>query len=415
VPDFVARIALTADEVIAWLEARGWRLALSDRDLNSGDSFGGDDRFDIYLEDFRAGDGHRVVETCRDLPNGARHCAGYFVMENDFAGASYSSLDEAIRVLVSHEYFHTVQDAYQANIPAWWSEGTATWFQEAFDPSQSDFEALASLYFRETSRSLIGPISGPADSFSYATSLFVYFIALHIGDDGMRGIFERLGQGQPLLAAINAALSGHFDGVGAAFRAFAAWNALTATRAVPGFGYPQAATWRGLTFTALNTAQPFNWDRQVDALATDYAALAVAQPALLAIEAVDGWRLTPDLVLIRVHDDARADGVEVTYLKPTDPPTRLTPGPRTYVALVNTHTDGKAAGRVTLRLTAPSPPDPDPDPDPSNDASGGASKGGGCHVAPTHRPQWTGALPWLIFAAAACAASTRRRAHPRAR
>jgi hypothetical protein len=408
VPDFVSGIAQTADAVIGWLDTHGWRLALSDQALNDGSGFGGDDRFDIYLENFRAGDGHRVVEACEERPNGVRHCAGYFVMENDFAEANYPSIDEAIQVLVSHEYFHTIQDAYQADIPAWWSEGSATWFEEAFNPAQLDFEGLAGLYLSESDRSLLGYIRGPSDSFSYAASLYVYFLALHIGDDGMRGVFERLDQGQPLLPAIEAGLAPQFPDLGASFRAFASWNVLTASRAVAGFGYPQASGWRGLTLTPLSTAQPFNWDRQVEAFAADYAALTVERPALLAIEAVDGWSQALDLMLVRVNDpSAGAQGVELTHLRPGDAPVTLTPGPKAYVVLVNGALEGKAAGRVTLRHvddTASPPPDGD-------DIGGGSSSGSdsGCQATRPSSPAQTPWGGWLIVGLV-CALSARRRA-----
>jgi hypothetical protein len=422
IPDFVNRIARTSDAVITWLTDNGWRIALDDQDLNDGTGFGGDNRFDIYLEDFRAGDGHRVVEACRDLANGVRHCAGYFVMENDFVGSNYPSLDEAVSVLVSHEYFHTVQDAYQSEIPTWWSEGSATWFEEVFDPSQSDFEGLARLYFDESNRSILGYIRGPSDGFSYGTSLFVYFIGLHIGHEGVRGIFEQLDQGTPLIDAISAQTKPQFQDLGALFRTFAVWNVLTASRAVTGFGYPQASSWSGLKLTGLNTAQPFFWDRQIDAWAADYAILNVERPARVALQAVDGWPDVIDLMVVQVRDKSAPEGVQITHLTPAQTEgVLLEVGVTTYLIPVNSLVNAKAAGRVALSHEITEPVDPDPNPDtsgttPTDTTNTTNSSDDGCQISRRfpHSEHGAGAAwaVWLSLSAAAASLWIARKRSP---
>ena len=89
--------------------------------------FGGDGRFDIYLRWAGKGsDGYRVTEACTDGSDGKSpgRCAGYFVMNPSYKGSSYPSELEGIRVLTSHELFHSIQDAYGTGQWRTFSEGS---------------------------------------------------------------------------------------------------------------------------------------------------------------------------------------------------------------------------------------------------------------------------------------------------
>ena len=396
VPDFVEDIAQTGDEILGWLQTNGWRIALDDRLLNDGTGFGGDSRYDIYLVDFAGrGDGHQAVEACTASDNSVEHCAGFFVMENDFAGYGYPSIEEAVKVLVSHEYFHAVQSAYRSGLPPWWSEGTATWFEEAFDPSQNDFERLASIYFDDTERSLFGISGGPADSFSYGASIFIFFIEQYIGQDGIRGIFEALDRGTDLLPAIEASLSAHFSDLGEAFVTFAQWNLATGTRSIDGAGYPDASRFPNVSLESFNDAAPFNWDKEVNAYAAVYGRLEVTQDITLELQALDNWDNAPSIAVLR-KQDLDAGAISPTMLTLGSPTAFTADDGVVYLVLAN-GLDEKTAGRLALRHGTVAT-EPTPEPPPSD--SGGDD--GGCHVVHTRHSPTTPfglALALLGFAA----------------
>ncbi len=129
VPDFVEEVALRGDEVLTNLAALGFRAPLPDGVL------GGDDRLDFHLQNLAGADGSFDADSCTGTPF---HCAGSITIENDFVGYSYPSVSIAIRVLTSHEIFHAVQAAYDADQPAAWSEGSAVWAEELLYPEQDD-------------------------------------------------------------------------------------------------------------------------------------------------------------------------------------------------------------------------------------------------------------------------------------
>ena len=102
-------------------------------------------------------------------------CAGHMVLENDFEGYGYPSLEEAVDVLTSHELFHAVQAAYHAGQPSWLSEGGAMWAEWAYNPEVRDFLQFSAAYLGETDRSIYRPPAGVTTAFAYGTGLFFAF------------------------------------------------------------------------------------------------------------------------------------------------------------------------------------------------------------------------------------------------
>jgi hypothetical protein len=239
VPDFVEEVADVADDVLTRLGAdHGFRPPLGDRDHEDD---GGDERLDIYLANFVGGsDGLFVVEECTD--QAPFHCAGFIGMENDFAGFSYPSVDLAIRVLVSHELFHTVQAAYDPDQLAVWHEGTATWIEELLYPEQGDFERLVAGFMEKPFRPFERSVGGFGDSYAYGAAMWPYFLDLRYGGDIVTAIWERCedtGSDPDFLDAAAAELIARGTTLEAAWIEFTRWNAETGAYAAPG-RYPDA-------------------------------------------------------------------------------------------------------------------------------------------------------------------------------
>lgn len=408
VPDYVEVVADTADEVAATLEQAGWKLAMSDDSGAGGEPLGGDGRFDIYLIDFRAGDGHYSADWCVDNAHGVPQCAGHFRLENDFDGLGYASREEAARLVTSHEYFHAVQDAYGAGLPMWWSEGTATWFEEFFDPSQHDFEWLTSLYFDEHTRSLHDRNRGPSDAFGYGAAIFVYFLEQHIGADGLLEIFERIERGDTVIDAVEAVVSERFVPLAEAFELFATWNLFTGSRASAEHGYPSAQRFAEVSVEQRDVDGPFNWNLAAEPLAARYARLDFGEAIALSMGSLDGFDVAPALIAVtRAEFDADATTYELD-----DQPLRFEPAHSpVFVVVANSDLEQRGAATLRVRIDEADADDgePDPDPDPEDEPTpdededvdvvvppSTSSQEGGCAAAGPAAPKDYLPLAWLL-------------------
>ncbi len=367
VPDFVQRVAETADGVRARLDAAGWRAPVTDAFPGGPRDNGGGPEFDIYLVEFARADGLFFTESCSD--DQPPLCSGYIAMENDFARSGYATVEEGVRVLVSHEYFHAVQAAYSGEIPGWLSEGTATWHEERFDPTQSDFERLASVFFEHGGRSLNGPPGGAFDGFAYGTAVWPLFLELQFGEDVLLDVFESIAAGASAEEAFLATVP-DFD---VAFATFSAWTLLTGERARDGVGFPMARDFPELDLTELDGTSDLNWDASVRPWASAGAAITRPRPLEVGIRAVDGWERTPLLAVVDLAGvpaiDVLGAGESATW--PASPAALL-------VAMANPDPYEQAAGRVTIRAgEAPEPDEgpPAPDPAPASGEDAGCALG----------------------------------------
>jgi MYXO-CTERM domain-containing protein len=244
VPDYVSNVAKNFDAVLTFYRERGFREPVRDGAL-PGDH-GGDDRFDVYLLDFpSSADGeYRPDDAC----SAATSCSGYMLLENDFDGRGYPSLDHAVRLVASHELFHAVQRAYVVEASGILNEGTAVWASEAFDAMTGDLEFQAAAYLKQPERSLAQETQGTFDAFTYGSSLFFQFLAEREGMDSLRELWEQLaadggahgGDSEATwLDALDEVLQAHDSSLADAFADFVTFNLYTGRRADPESGYAQ--------------------------------------------------------------------------------------------------------------------------------------------------------------------------------
>lgn len=237
VPDFAELVAEHAEAVLLNLEDAGFRSPLSEADMGL-DELGGSGAFDFYLVDFNGtGDGQFGADACD-----GNLCSGFMMMENDFYGYGYSSMDTAVATLTSHELFHAVQAAYAADQPSWLAEGTAVWAELFYDPESEDFMTWSGRYLEEPSRPLDRPPGGAFTGWEYGTGLFFGFLDAYAGTETLVSIQEELAVqgGEADLEAIEAsvvAVGADFD---EAWHAFSAWNLATGPRAGGIESYPYA-------------------------------------------------------------------------------------------------------------------------------------------------------------------------------
>ncbi len=262
VPDFVESVAARTEDVLAVFEGAGFRAPLPD----AGE--GGSDALDVYLVDFGGdADGLYAADSCDGAP---RTCRGHVLVENDFVGYGYASVDTAVTVLVSHELFHAVQAAYDADVPLWVSEGTATWAEDLYDPGSRDFLRFCGAYLQDAGRSLDTPPAGPVPAFAYGTALWWWFLSDHYGTDAIAALLEASPVGDGALADLARIVEDAGGTLASDFASFARWNAATGLRAGAVEGYPFAG---GLTPppTAARGASIDDTNRYYPMAATYYA------------------------------------------------------------------------------------------------------------------------------------------------
>lgn len=238
IPDFAADVAAVTEDVLAFYANAGFRPPLSDG------ARGGGEAMDVYLVDFGgSADGLYSAETCS---SGPRQCSGYFVMENDFSGYGYSDVASAIRVLTSHELFHAVQAAYDADEEVWFSEGTAVWAEELYDPLNEDFLYFCDAYLGDAGRSLDQPPAGPVPTFAYATALWWWYLGDRHGDDLLVALLEATETSDDILVDMAALEEAAGSSLAEDFSTFARWNLATGNRAGLAESYPFAADIGGI-------------------------------------------------------------------------------------------------------------------------------------------------------------------------
>ncbi|HCH65779.1 MAG TPA: hypothetical protein DFR83_23450 [Deltaproteobacteria bacterium] len=237
VPDFPSLVGYEVAEVLYFFEEAGFRRPIAEGAVGLSEP-GGSEALDVYLVDFGgSADGMFGVDRCSDGV-----CAGHLIIENDFSGYGYPSLEEAAQILASHELFHAVQYAYVDDLDPWFSEGTATWAEHLYRPEVDDYLRFCRAYLADSGRSIDRPPSGMVTAFAYGTALFFGFVQEQYGADRIVVMLETLaaaGDGNEV-AAVAEALGEVGVGFDTVWPQFAAWNLATGPRSGGLESYPYA-------------------------------------------------------------------------------------------------------------------------------------------------------------------------------
>jgi hypothetical protein len=230
VPDHVQRLGTIYEEALGAYALLGFRPPVSDDGFVDN---GGDGRFDVYLVDFgRSADGAYRAERCEGAI-----CSGYMIQENDFRGYGYPSVDVGNRTVASHELFHAVQAAYDTDQGAVFSEATAVWASERYDPTLRDLEGYAHGYLEDAATPLDAGGGGPVDSFTYGAGIFFEYLSERFDDDVTLALWEAVADDVDASAfwfdEIDGVLAARGSSFADAFAEFSTWTLLTGRRADP--------------------------------------------------------------------------------------------------------------------------------------------------------------------------------------
>ncbi len=353
VPDTVAFAGDTGQDALTRYAQMGFLPPPVDTPC---DSNGGDQRLDVYLVAFAGADGTTTPENCT-----GNACGSFVLSESTFSGRGYANAQEGFKTVITHELFHTVQNAYDSQLDRFWAEGTAQWAMKTLHPELRDFENQLPDFFAHPDHSLDSLPSGAVAGYLYGSAVWPLFLTLTQGEGTVKAILEREADGKmKAMDGANAVLTAKGSSIGQAFLLFSAWNAATKSP-VPeaGQGYREAATYPGVKKAAL-----------VDGAAgitSGYSSYAYEG----ALDAPTMISLTTDAtrnagLLVSITADGKADLANAKPLPAT--------GSGQVLVVVAGITTKKTDGPFTLAFSAPSDGDAGPS------ARGPTQESGGCAV-----------------------------------
>jgi hypothetical protein len=218
---------------------------------------GGDDRYDVYVENLGAGffgftDPEDVIDQYR--------ANSFITIENDFAGSNYASDPvSGLQVTAAHEFFHAIQFGYDAtefdfddpNQPLtyrpWWMEASATWMEDVIYDDVNDYLGYLP-FFLGYSWMGLGSFSynyGDARSYHpYGACLWPIYMTEKYNIDIIKEIWESCGAvgGYNTLTSTENSLQARGSSLSKGFLEFAVWNFHSGNFADPVDFYSEGAS-----------------------------------------------------------------------------------------------------------------------------------------------------------------------------
>ncbi len=182
VPDYVDRMATEFE--IVWdffLDSLGFDPPPDDGTL------GGSGKYDIYLENLPS-QYFAVTYTSSAETGSSSSCASYIKMRNDYDGSGFQGHTELenIQVTAVHEFFHSIQFAYNCYERYWTMEAAAVWSEDELYDDINDLYRYIPSWFEYPNR----PIDTET-THMYGSFILYQYIDEHLGGpDMVRAIWE---------------------------------------------------------------------------------------------------------------------------------------------------------------------------------------------------------------------------------
>lgn len=178
VPDWVERTAAVVENV--WRKQVGRLRFRAPKSDQTSKNSGPNKKLDVYLADVGAKGLYGYVTS--DDPN-LRLSAGYkffdfstyMVIDEDFARNQFPATNGtlALKVTVAHEFFHSVQAAYDFLEDGWFLEGSATWMEDQiYDGINDNHQYLSASPLRWPSV----PLDVFGSGFQYGNFIFWQYV-----------------------------------------------------------------------------------------------------------------------------------------------------------------------------------------------------------------------------------------------
>jgi hypothetical protein len=193
-----------------------------------------------------------------------RVASGFISIDNNYSSAKgfKKSWEDCLKVTAAHEFFHAVQNAYNADADSWWKEASATWNEdEVYDSVNDYFQYLGNVFSAPDK---------PLENSSYGGVVFAKYLSENYGGYSIiKSIWEcQAERFRNSINAIDYAIRQSYSGenIGTLYGGYAACNFNPAQYYREGKLWQQSVSIRD-THTAYPVAQR---DGKLDHLASNY-------------------------------------------------------------------------------------------------------------------------------------------------
>ena len=172
VPDYIESMGTAFDSTRSvTCGTRGFRVPLLDP---------GEKAFHVYVYDLKGKYGITFPSKFYGAGNfGPRRSSSYISIDNSYSTAKgfKKGRDECMKVTVAHEFFHAVQNAYNADADSWWKEASATWNEDEVYRGINDYLRYLGSVFSSPEK--------PLERNSYGGVVFAKYLSENMGGYGM--------------------------------------------------------------------------------------------------------------------------------------------------------------------------------------------------------------------------------------
>ena len=324
----------------------------------------------------------------------------YIVMDNDFAAAGFQvnlaadHVAGAMQVTAAHEFFHAIQfENYSTSVSnAWWMEATATWMEDQLYPGVKDYFNFlgrkyddandngaydnGETYYAIDGTTTAGTTGRPGGwfdhpeysldsttgTYEYGAAVWVKYLSKTYGNDIVKSIWTRIGNGVTAVQAISDELVARGTTLGAAYAAFETDNYER--------DYPDGGYYPLVRQTGTYSSYPQTVTGSLNHLATNFITFKPGGSSSIALtfSSMDTGAFSVRLILVR------AGGYDVQDVALNSPAATVQVGGlgTTYskaVAVVMNTSPTLDGATYSVTATAVS------------SGSGGGGGGGGCFIA----------------------------------
>lgn len=199
------------------------------------DREGGDDLYDIYIQNLGTGN-YGYTEQDRSIGNNTY--TSFTVIDNDFGeGVNTHGIDGA-RVTIAHEFHHAIQlgnyGFFDRDI--FFHEITSTAMEEFVFPNIDDYIYYIGTYFRNPQKSF----NSTSIDDGYSRAIWNLFLRERFGVNIIKKIWELMPSERALLAMTNA-INKENSSFKVEFNTFGVWTYFTGGRSIPNKYFGEAA------------------------------------------------------------------------------------------------------------------------------------------------------------------------------
>jgi hypothetical protein len=212
----------------AWeAEVVEWGFRQPPADGGDPDGGGGNDKYDIYLQNLGSG----LYGYCQGsyyVPATPQNdVTSYVVIDNDFLGYGGNQYD-LMKITVAHEFGHAVQNAHNVSVNTWYKECTSMWAEETLYSEVNDYIGYIPWLFNKPYESL--DWDDPTGMRKYGSIVWNIFLTEYVDEWIVPSIWDEYDLVTPEYIGMQSRLADFGLTLEEVFVEFCVWNWFTGWR-----------------------------------------------------------------------------------------------------------------------------------------------------------------------------------------